>query len=116
MEKLQYAALRKCTGAVVVARKEYVRKIAAVEGLETFARAAACRFLAQTMCDPVRAGVAENGDVVMAGVGELSLGGELLEGGGDGGGSGGGGWSCVAGLGRSDRGREECLRACLHQW
>ena len=33
MEKLQYAALRKCTGAVTGARKEYVRKVAAVEGV-----------------------------------------------------------------------------------
>ena len=60
---------------MVGARKEYVRKIAAVEGVETFARAAAGRFLARTMCDPCRAGVAENGDAVMAGAGELSLGG-----------------------------------------
>ena len=75
MEKLQYAALRKCTGAIVGARREYVRKIAAVEGVETFARAAAGRFLARTMCDPGCAGVAGDGDAVMAGAGELSLGG-----------------------------------------
>ena len=80
MEKLQYAALRKCTGAVVGARMEYVRKVAAVEGVETFARAAAGRFLARTMCDPDRAGVAENGDTVMAGAGELSLGGSCWKG------------------------------------
>ena len=41
MEKLQYAGLRKCTGAVVGARREYVRKVAAVEGVEMFARASA---------------------------------------------------------------------------
>ena len=80
MEKLQYAALRKCTGAVVGARKEYVRKMAAVEGVETFARAAAGRFLARTMCDPVRAGVAESRVVVVAGAGELSLGGGCWKG------------------------------------
>ena len=80
MEKLQYAAHRKCTGAVVGARREYVRKVAAVEGVETFARAAAGRFRARTMCDPVRAGVAENGDAVMAGAGELSLGGSCWKG------------------------------------
>ena len=74
MEKLQYAALRKCTGAVTGERREYVRKVAAVEGVETFARAAAGRFQARTMCDPSRAGVAVNGDAVMAGAGELSLG------------------------------------------
>ena len=39
------------------------------------ARAAAGRFLGSTMCDPSRAGVAVNGDAVMAGAGELSLGG-----------------------------------------
>ena len=80
MEKLQYAALRKCTGAVVGARKEYVRKMAAVEGVETFACAAAGRFLARTMCDPIRAGVAEVVDTVMAGAGELSLGGRCWRG------------------------------------
>ena len=36
---------------------------------------AAGRFLARTMCDPSRAGVAVNGDAVMEGAGELSLGG-----------------------------------------
>ena len=45
MVKLQYAALRKCTGAVVGARKKYVRKVAAVERVEMFARASAGRFL-----------------------------------------------------------------------
>ena len=80
MEKLQYAALRKCTGAVAGARKEYVRKVAAVEGVETFARAGAGRFLACTICDPSRAGVAVNGDAVMAGAGELSLGGACWRG------------------------------------
>ena len=63
-----------------MARKEYVRKIAAVEGVETFARAASGRCLARTMCDPDRAGVAENGDAVMAGAGELSLGGSCWKG------------------------------------
>ena len=73
MEKLQYAALWKCSGAVVGARKEFVRKMAAVEGVEKFVRAAVGRFLARTMCDPIRAGVAEIVDTVMAGAGELSL-------------------------------------------
>ena len=36
MRKLQYAALRKCTGAVMGARKESVDEIAAVESVETF--------------------------------------------------------------------------------
>ena len=80
MEKLQYAALRKCTGTVVGARKVYVRKMAAVEGVETFARAAAGRFLARTMCDPGRAGVAKNEDAAMVNAGELSLGGSCWRG------------------------------------
>ena len=49
MEKLQYAALLKCTGAVVASRKEYVRKIEAVESVEMYARALAGRFLARTI-------------------------------------------------------------------
>ena len=57
-----------------------MRKVAAVEGVETFARAAAGRFLARTMCDLSRAGVAVNGDAVMAGAGELSLGGACWRG------------------------------------
>ena len=75
MDELQYAALWKCTGAVVGARKEYVRKMAAVEGVETFARAAAGRFLARKMCDPERAVVAGNRDAAVVNAGKLSLGG-----------------------------------------
>ena len=75
MEKLPYAALRKCTGAVVGARKEYVRNAAAVVGVEMFARASAGRFLARTMCNPSRAGVAEYGDPALVGKGSLSVGG-----------------------------------------
>ena len=41
IETLQYAALRKCTVAVVGARKEYVQKVAAVESVKMFARASA---------------------------------------------------------------------------
>ena len=77
MEKLQYAALRKCTGAVVGTRKEYVHKIAAVESVEMFARASAGRFLARTMCNPSRAGIAECRDPALFGKGALSLGGRL---------------------------------------
>ena len=65
MEKIQYAPLRKCTGAVVGARKEWVRKVAAVESVEVFARASAGHFLARSMCDPSRAGVAEDVDSAM---------------------------------------------------
>ena len=80
MEKLQYAALRKCTGAVVGARKEYVRKVAAVESVEIFARASAGRFLARTMGDPSRAGIADCGDTALTGKGALSLGGPCWRG------------------------------------
>ena len=66
--------------AVVGVRKEYVRKMAAVEGVEAFARAAAGRFLAWTMCDPERAGVAENRDGAMVNASELSLGGSCWRG------------------------------------
>ena len=75
MELLQYAALRKCTGAVLGSRKTLVRRVAAVEDVETFARAAAGRFLTQTMCDPVCARVAVADDPVLVGKGVLSLGG-----------------------------------------
>ena len=80
MESLQYAALRKCTGAVLGSRRTLVQGMAAVEGVETFARAAARRFLARTMCDPVRAGVAAASDPILAGSGTLSLGGSCWRG------------------------------------
>ena len=80
MESLQYAALRKCTGAVLGSRRTLVRGVAAVEDVETFASAAAGRFLAHTMCDPVRAAVAGAEDPVLAGVGMLSLGGACWHG------------------------------------
>ena len=80
MEKLQYAALRKCTGAVVGARKEYVRKVAAVESVEMFARVLAGRFLARMTCDPSRAGIAECLNPALIGKGALSLGGPCWQG------------------------------------
>ena len=73
MESLQYAALRKCIGAVLGSRRTLVRGVATVEDVETFATAAAGRFLAPTMCDPVCTGVAEADDPVLAGKGVLSL-------------------------------------------
>ena len=80
MESLQYAALRKCTGAVCGSRRTLVQGVAAVENFETFARAAAGRFLARTRCDPFRAAVAAAEDPVLAGVGTLSLGGTCWRG------------------------------------
>lgn len=75
LERLQYAALRKCTGAVVGARKESVRKVATVESVEIFAHAMVGRLLARSMCGPGCAGVAENADSALEVVGGLSLGG-----------------------------------------
>ena len=80
MGSLQYAALRKCTGTVLGSRKTLVREVAAVEDVETFARAATRRFLTRTMCDPVRAGVAAADDPLLAGMGALSLGGSCWRG------------------------------------
>ena len=65
---------------MVGARKEYARKVTAVEGVEMFARASAGRFLARTICNPSRAGVAECGDSALVGKGSLSLGGPCWEG------------------------------------
>ena len=80
MDKLQYATLRKCTDAVVEARKESVRKVAAVGRVEMFARATARRFLARSMCDPSRAGVAQDVNNVIEGMVDLSLGGPCWRG------------------------------------
>ena len=73
MESLQYVALRKCTGVVLGSRKSLVQGVVAVEDVETFAKAAAGRFLALTMCDPIRAGVAAADKPVLSGMGVLSL-------------------------------------------
>ena len=73
MESLQYAALRKCTAAVLGSRRSLVWGVAAVEDVETFARAAAGRFLARTMCDLVRARVAAEDDPLLGGLGSLAL-------------------------------------------
>ena len=77
MGKLQYQALRKCTGAVVGAEKVLVRQIAAVEDMETFAEAAQGRFLARAISDPGRAGVPDPPRGID---GELSLGGTCWRG------------------------------------
>lgn len=79
MEKVQYATVRKCTGEVVGATTESVQKVAIVESKEVFARAMAGRFLAQSMCDSRRAGVAENRDRPFKGASSLE--GDRQEGG-----------------------------------
>lgn len=80
MEKLQYTALCKCTGAVSGARREAVRKVAAVESVEMFACATAERLLAWTMCDPDVDVVEENRDGALMDGGDLSLGGPCWKG------------------------------------
>ena len=79
MEKVQYATVPKCTGAVVCATTESVWKVAIVESKEGFARATARRFLAQSMCDSRRAGVAENRERALKGASSLE--GDRQEGG-----------------------------------
>ena len=73
MESLQYAALQKCTGAVLGSRKTLVEEVAVVETVKTFVRAVAGQFLARTMCDPDRAGVVAEGDPVLVGRGRSPL-------------------------------------------
>ena len=52
MRRLQYTTLRKCTRAVMGARKESVDKIAAVESVETFLTSMQDRFVARAIGDP----------------------------------------------------------------
>ena len=80
IESLQYAALRKCIGAVLASRKTLVRGVAAVESVETVVRAAAGWFLAQSLCDLLLTGVAASDDPVLVGKGILSLGGACWHG------------------------------------
>ena len=74
MTLLQNAAMRKTLGAVKGSSGRKANAIAAVEDVETFARAATGRFLARTLCDPPRAGMGVV-DEEIAGKGRLSLGG-----------------------------------------
>ena len=74
MTLLQNAAMRKTLGAVKGSFGKKATAIGAVEDVETFARAAAGRFLARTLCDPPRAGVGVV-DEGIAGKGQLSFGG-----------------------------------------
>ena len=75
MTLLQNVAMRKTLGAVKGTSGRKASAIAAVEDVETFARAATGRFLARTLCDPLRAGVGMV-DKGIAGKGQLSYGGE----------------------------------------
>ena len=79
MTLLQNAAMRKTLGAVKGSSGRKASAIAAVEDVETFARAATGRFLARTLCDPPRAGIGVVGKGI-AGKGQLSCGGECWRG------------------------------------
>ena len=52
MERLQYQALKKATGAVQGSSMEKVDKIAGVEDVDTIMKAAQARFDARSMADP----------------------------------------------------------------
>ena len=75
MTLLQNAAMRKTLGAVKGSSGSKANAIAGVEDVETFARAAAARFFARTLCDSPRAGVGVV-DEGIAGKGQLSFGGD----------------------------------------
>ena len=79
MTLLQNVAIRKTLGAVKGTSWKKADAIAAVEDVETFARAATGRFLARTLCDPRRAGIGVV-DEGIARKGQLSFGGECWRG------------------------------------
>ena len=79
MTLLQNVAMRKTLGAVKGSSRRKANAIAAVEDVETFARAATGGFLARTLCDPPRAGVGVV-DAGIAGRGRLSFGGNCWRG------------------------------------
>ena len=79
MTLLQNAVLRKTLEAVKGSSGRKANAIAAVEDVETFARAASGRFLARTLCDPSRAGIGVV-DERIGGQGHLSLGGDCWRG------------------------------------
>ena len=68
-------AMRKSLGAVKGSSARKANAIAAVEDIETFAKAVTGRFLARTLCDTPRAGVGVV-DEGISGKGRLSLGGD----------------------------------------
>ena len=74
MTLLQNAAMQKALGAVKGSSGRKPNAIAAVEDVETFAKAATGRFLARTLCDPLRAGIGIV-DKGITGKGQLLFGG-----------------------------------------
>ena len=79
MTLLQNVAMRKTLGVVKGSSGRKTVAIAAVEDVETFARAATGRFLARTLCDPPRAGIGVV-DKGIAGKGQLPYEGECWHG------------------------------------
>ena len=79
MTLLQNVGMRKTLGAVKGSSGRKANAIAAVEDVETFARAASWRFLARTLCEPPRAGVGVV-DEGIAGKGAVSFGGDCWRG------------------------------------
>ena len=79
MTLLQNVAMHKTLGVVKGSSGRKVNAIAAVEDVETFAKAATGRFLARTLCYPPRAGVGMV-DEGIAGKGRLSLKGDCWRG------------------------------------
>ena len=74
MTLLQNTALRKALSAVKGSSRRKANAIAAVEDVETFAKAVTGRFLARTLCDTPRAGIGVV-DEGITGKGQLSFGG-----------------------------------------
>ena len=79
MSLQQNAALRRTLGAVKGSSGRKANAIAAVEDVETFARAASGRFLALTLSDPPRAGIGVMDEGITE-QGHLSLGGDCRRG------------------------------------
>lgn len=57
MTLLRNSAFRKELGVVKGSSGDKVNAIATMEGVEVFAKTAPRRFLARTLCDPLRAGI-----------------------------------------------------------
>ena len=72
MTLLQNAAVQKTLCAVKGSCGRKANAIAAVENMETFAKAASGRFLARNLCNPLRAAVGQV-DEGLGGEGTLSL-------------------------------------------
>ena len=63
MARLQYQALRKCTGAIMGSNKEKVNKIAGVEPVKMIMDQAQARFVIRSMRNPAGTGDLWPGDI-----------------------------------------------------